>query len=104
MAKYKLTGVTYINNTLYTEDMLLKASEEGREIVVDYDGIPGSTLEPVDDAAKAAKAAAKRGPVPIDFPEDKKTGKKKGVATPVEASDSQDPQAALAGAAGEELT
>jgi hypothetical protein len=47
MAKYRITRLSFIGKQLH---------EEGAEI--DYDGIPGSALEPLDDDAKAAKEKA----------------------------------------------
>ena len=45
MAKYKLTAPTFINNSLYKEGD-----------VVDYDGKPGSTLQPVTEEGDEAPA------------------------------------------------
>ncbi len=54
MPRYQLTARTYINSSL---------GEPGD--IVEYDGWPGSSLEPLDDIAKATKAfydeARKRG-------------------------------------------
>jgi hypothetical protein len=47
MAKYRITRLSFIGKQLH---------EEGAEI--DYDGIPGSALEPLDDDARAAKEKA----------------------------------------------
>lgn len=44
MARYKVTARSYINNRI------VEAGEE-----INFDGKPGSALEPVDAAAKAAK-------------------------------------------------
>lgn len=43
--KYRVLRLSHIHNNLWTE---------GSEI--EYDGEPGSALEPINDAAKAAKA------------------------------------------------
>lgn len=51
-AKYKVLRQSYINDQIV---------EEGAEVF--YDGVPGSALEPINDAANAAKAAA---PVPSE--------------------------------------
>lgn len=62
-AKYRILRLSFIGNQLL---------EEGTE--VEYDGEPGSALEPINDAAKAAKkkaeqkhgkAAANSGPAPV---------------------------------------
>jgi len=49
-AKYRVLRLSHIHNKLW---------EEGEE--VEYDGIPGSALEPLNDAAIQAKAAIKSG-------------------------------------------
>lgn len=56
-AKYRILRLSHIHNNLWPE---------GSEI--EYDGEPGSALEPINAAAKAAKKKAdqKRGIVPID--------------------------------------
>ncbi|HDS9360807.1 TPA: hypothetical protein QH850_003379 [Enterobacter chengduensis] len=56
-AKYRVLRLSYIHNNLWPE---------GSEI--EYDGEPGSALEPINAAAKAAKKKAdqKRGIVPVD--------------------------------------
>ncbi|HHH3523474.1 TPA: hypothetical protein ACPZBZ_002733 [Enterobacter hormaechei subsp. steigerwaltii] len=56
-AKYRVLRLSHIHNNLWPE---------GSEI--EYDGEPGSALEPLNAAAKAAKKKAdqKRGIVPID--------------------------------------
>ena len=56
-AKYRVLRLSHIHNNLWPE---------GSEI--EYDGEPGSALEPINAAAKAAKKKAdqKRGIVPID--------------------------------------
>ncbi|ENZ7720357.1 hypothetical protein NAK94_002516 [Klebsiella aerogenes] len=46
-AKYRVLRLSHIHNNLWPE---------GSE--VEYDGVPGSALEPLNDAAKAAKAKA----------------------------------------------
>lgn len=48
-AKYRILRLSYIDKQLWPE---------GSE--VEYDGKPGSALEPINDAAKAAKAKAER--------------------------------------------
>lgn len=48
-AKYRVLRLSHIHNQLWPE---------GSE--VEYDGKPGSALEPINDAAKAAKAKAER--------------------------------------------
>ncbi|CAM8501822.1 hypothetical protein KVG90_21695 [Klebsiella pneumoniae] len=48
-AKYRVLRLSHIANQLWPE---------GSE--VEYDGIPGTALEPINDAAKAAKAKAER--------------------------------------------
>lgn len=53
-AKYRVLRLSHIHNQLW---------EEGAE--VEYDGVPGSALEPLNDAAKKAKAAGKKLPVEI---------------------------------------
>ena len=53
-AKYKVLRLSHIHNQLW---------EEGSE--VDYDGQPGSALEPLNDAAKKAKAKATGGKVAV---------------------------------------
>lgn len=45
-AKYRVLRLSHIHNNLW---------EPGSEL--EYDGIPGTALEPINDAAKAAKAA-----------------------------------------------
>jgi len=47
IAKYRVLRLSHIHNNLW---------EEGSE--VEYDGEPGSALEPLNDAAKAAKRKA----------------------------------------------
>jgi len=56
-AKYRILRLSFIGNQLL---------DEGTE--VEYDGEPGSALEPINDAAKAAKKKAeqKRGKVVSD--------------------------------------
>ena len=56
-AKYRVLRLSHIHNNL---------CPEGSEI--EYDGEPGSALEPINAAAKAAKKKAdqKRGIVPVD--------------------------------------
>lgn len=56
-AKYRVLRLSHIHNNLWPE---------GSEI--EYDGEPGSALEPINAAAKAAKKKAdqKRGIVPAD--------------------------------------
>ncbi|MCU4039421.1 hypothetical protein N8Y23_00590 [Enterobacter hormaechei subsp. xiangfangensis] len=56
-AKYRVLRLSHIHNNLWPE---------GSEI--EYDGEPGSALEPINAAAKAAKKKAdqKRGIVPVD--------------------------------------
>lgn len=56
-AKYRVLRLSHIHNNLWPE---------GSEI--EYDGEPGSALEPINTAAKAAKKKAdqKRGIVPVD--------------------------------------
>ncbi|MEG6073792.1 hypothetical protein UXP22_12645 [Enterobacter hormaechei] len=56
-AKYRVLRLSHIHNNLWPE---------GSEI--EYDGEPGSALEPINAAAKAAKRKAdqKRGIVPVD--------------------------------------
>lgn len=49
-AKYRVLRLSHIHNNLWPE---------GSEI--EYDGIPGSALEPVNEAAKAAKEKAMTG-------------------------------------------
>lgn len=55
-AKYRVLRLSHIHNNLWPE---------GSEI--EYDGEPGSALEPINAAAKAAKKKAdqKRGVVPV---------------------------------------
>lgn len=48
-AKYRVLRLSHIHNNLW---------DAGSE--VEYDGIPGTALEPINDAAKAAKAKAER--------------------------------------------
>ncbi|EDH3765361.1 hypothetical protein GDA03_18265 [Salmonella enterica subsp. enterica] len=48
-AKYRVLRLSHIHNNLWPE---------GSE--VEYDGEPGTALEPLNDAARAAKAKAKR--------------------------------------------
>ncbi|MDQ0628069.1 hypothetical protein QFZ44_000645 [Pantoea agglomerans] len=48
-AKYRVLRLSHIHNQLW---------DTGSE--VEYDGIPGTALEPINDAAKAAKAKAER--------------------------------------------
>ena len=45
--RYELTEKAYIN------DVLLEVGQE-----VDYEGVPGHHMEPVNDSARAAKAVA----------------------------------------------
>lgn len=52
-AKYRVLRLSHIHNQLW---------EEGSE--VEYDGIPGSALEPLNDAAKKAKDKARGGKAP----------------------------------------
>jgi hypothetical protein len=47
MPRYRLNIRSFINGSIH---------ERGE--VIEYDGIPGSNLEPVDDGAKAAREAA----------------------------------------------
>lgn len=47
-AKYRVTRLSHIHNNLWPE---------GSEI--EYDGEPGTALEPLNDAARSAKAKAK---------------------------------------------
>ncbi|MGS6298183.1 hypothetical protein ACVGWR_16715 [Enterobacter hormaechei] len=56
-AKYRVLRLSHIHNNLWPE---------GSDI--EYDGEPGSALEPINAAAKAAKKKAdqKRGIVPVD--------------------------------------
>lgn len=56
-AKYRVLRLSHIHNNLWPE---------GSEI--EYDGEPGSALEPINAAAKAAKKKAdqKRGIMPVD--------------------------------------
>ncbi|HFI7897704.1 hypothetical protein [Escherichia coli] len=56
-AKYRVLRLSHIHNNLWPE---------GSEI--EYDGEPGSALEPINAAAKAAKKKAdqKRGIVPVE--------------------------------------
>lgn len=56
-AKYRVLRLSHIHNNLWPE---------GSEI--EYDGEPGSALEPINAAAKAAKKKAdqKRGLLPVD--------------------------------------
>lgn len=56
-AKYRVLRLSHIHNNLWPE---------GSEI--EYDGEPGSALEPINAAAKTAKKKAdqKRGIVPVD--------------------------------------
>ena len=56
-AKYRVLRLSHIHNNLWPE---------GSEI--EYDGEPGSALEPINAAAKAAKKKAdqKRGILPVD--------------------------------------
>ena len=49
-AKYRVLRLSHIHNNLWPE---------GSEI--EYDGVPGSALEPVNEAAKAAKEKAMAG-------------------------------------------
>lgn len=56
-AKYRVLRLSHIHNQLW---------EEGAE--VEYDGVPGSALEPLNDAAKAAKAKAKHKSEPAPAP------------------------------------
>lgn len=53
-AKYRVLRLSHIHNNLWPE---------GSEI--EYDGVPGSALEPLNDAAMAAKSKAKAGPAVI---------------------------------------
>lgn len=54
-AKYRVLRLSHIHNNLWPE---------GSEI--EYDGEPGTALEPLNDAAKAAKAKAKhKGESPV---------------------------------------
>lgn len=67
-AKYRVLRLSHIHNNLWPE---------GSEI--EYDGEPGSALEPINSAAKAAKKKAdqKRGIVPVDSqpePQDEDNG------------------------------
>ncbi|RWT65450.1 hypothetical protein DN588_00685 [Enterobacter cloacae] len=56
-AKYRVLRLSHIHNNLWPE---------GSEI--EYEGEPGSALEPINSAAKAAKKKAdqKRGILPVD--------------------------------------
>lgn len=53
-AKYRVLRLSHIHNNLWPE---------GSEI--EYDGEPGSALEPLNDAAVKAKAAAKGAALPV---------------------------------------
>lgn len=58
IAKYRVLRLSHIHNNLWPE---------GSE--VEYEGEPGSALEPLNDAAQAAKAKAKhKGAVVVDAP------------------------------------
>lgn len=60
-AKYRVRRLSHIHNNLWPE---------GSE--VEYDGEPGTALEPLNDAAKAAKAKAKhKGETPAAVVESK---------------------------------
>lgn len=57
-AKYRILRLSFIGNQLL---------DEGAE--VEYDGEPGTALEPLNDAAKAAKSKAKhKGDFVAEFP------------------------------------
>lgn len=53
-AKYRVLRLSHIHNQLW---------EEGSE--VEYDGVPGSALDPLNDAAKNAKEKATGGKAPV---------------------------------------
>lgn len=53
-AKYRVLRLSHIHNQLW---------EEGSE--VEYEGVPGSALEPLNNAAKNAKAKATGGKAPV---------------------------------------
>lgn len=53
-AKYRVLRLSHIHNQLW---------EEGSE--VEYDGVPGSALKPLNDAAKNAKEKATGGKFPV---------------------------------------
>ncbi|HAO1322243.1 TPA: hypothetical protein IHD35_000562 [Escherichia coli] len=58
IAKYRVLRLSHIHNNLWPE---------GSE--VEYEGEPGTALEPLNDAAKAAKAKAKhKGDVVVEVP------------------------------------
>lgn len=64
-AKYRVLRLSHIHNNLWPE---------GSEI--EYDGEPGSALEPINAAAEAAKKKSdqKRGIVPVDSQPEPKFG------------------------------
>lgn len=53
MPRYRVTEQSFIGNRL------VPAGE-----TVDYDGLPGTNLEPLDDEAKAAKSVGRPKPAP----------------------------------------
>ena len=61
MAKYKLTEKAYIKRTPKADfEELLEAGEE-----IEYEGIPGFHMSPLDDSAKAAVAKYKPQPIGV---------------------------------------
>lgn len=51
MPTYKVLAASYIHDLLYP------ASTPAAEVFVEYDGCPGSNLEPIDDEGRARQAA-----------------------------------------------
>lgn len=61
MPKYRLTGPCYINETLYTQQMIDVAEANEKPILVFFKGIPNASMEAVNEAAEAM---VKKHPLP----------------------------------------
>lgn len=63
MPKYIVTAPSFINGIFYAEEARGALHKVGDE--VEYDGEPGSNLQPVGKAAMAVMAALKQTPKPV---------------------------------------
>lgn len=50
--QYRLIGPVYVNERLYTQGEIDRASEDGRPIVINFKGIPNMNMLPANDAAR----------------------------------------------------
>lgn len=53
MPRYRVKEKSFINNTLYNSE-----DEKGGPVFVDFDGVPGSNLEAVEEVSKETAQAA----------------------------------------------